>query len=297
MIGILGAGIIGQRLCDHLIFHGQAVKLLSTSLKSNVELRRFRGDITLPETLDKFFEGVDTLVYTSHAGVPKTKESVAREEVKTNVIGALNVLEKIEQHRVRRLVYLSSGGAVYGNPNSDFVNEYHILNPVSPYGISKMMIEQFIKHHHRTVGTKTTLLRPSNVVSDVFMPDGFGVINRVLSCIRSHQAFEVWGDGNGIKDYLSLDDMVLAIKSVIKYSSPEGFEVFNVASGETLSVNEILRVAGAQSSKPLTIKYREAAPQDVPSIVLNGTAFETAYNWKAHQRVADIIEYLARASC
>lgn len=297
MIGVIGAGLIGQRLYNHLMSHGQAVKLLSRSIKADEALRKYRGDITRPETLDEFFEGVDTLVYTGHAGVPKTKESVAREEVKTNVIGALNVLEKIEQYSVRRLIYLSSGGAVYGIPESGFINERHTLDPISPYGISKMVIEQFIKHHHRTVGTKTTILRPSNVVSDVFMSDGFGVVNRVLSCIRSQESFEVWGDGNGQKDYLSLGDMVLAIGHVLNNQSPEGFEVFNVASGETLSVNEIVRVAQIGSGKQITVKYKGSVPQDVPSIVLDGTAFENAYNWTARSKVVDMIQCLATANC
>ncbi len=269
MIGILGTGLIGSALEQALRGEGIPLRVLSKSRPHDPESGVFQGNVTNPDSLSAFFEEIDTLVITFHEGVPKTKESVARNEVKQNVIGNLNVLEKCSDYGISKILYLSSGGAVYGVPQAEVVDENHPTEPVSPYGISKMMIEQFMKHHHRVHGTDVLIVRPSNVVADQFIPNGFGVINKIFECLKNESTFNVWGDGKGRKDYVSLADTVVALSAILTKGF-DGFSVYNLASGDARSVNALIARCETISAKKLNVEYSDVATQDVPEIIIAG---------------------------
>lgn len=256
-----GAGFIGSHVCDAFLEAGWAVTALddlSSGRKENLsdDVELVVEDIRSPKAAELLRHGVFNLV-SHHAAQIDVRVSVARpdHDASINVMGLLNLLEASRQGGVERFIYVSSGGVVYGEPSCLPTPETAPKQPLSPYGVSKMCGEHYLRFYRKVWGLESVSLRYSNVYGPRQDPHGeAGVVAMFGRAILEGRALTVFGDGEQTRDYVYVGDVAQAnlIASDIRLGEPETIDdvAFNVGTGQETTVNDLagslMRVAGVE---------------------------------------------------
>jgi len=185
-------------------------------------------------------------------------------------------LEKMRKYDVKKIIFASSGGAVYGEPHYMPVDEKHPVAPMSPYGLSKFCGEEYIKLYNRLYGIDYTILRYSNVFGERQDPMGeAGVISIFIDKIMNNQRPTIFGDGNQTRDFVYVGDVANANLMALNWKN----EIVNIGTGKETSVNELYEVIAKElnyKDKPIYDKPREG---EVYRIALNISKAEEL-GWK-----------------
>ena len=238
-----GAGFIGSALADALLGHGHEVVVvddLSTGRASNInpDARFHHMDICRPE-LDLIFEKEKPEVVFHQAAKANVRESfqLPLKYAEVNVIGSLNVLEQCRKHGVKKVVYASTGGAVYGEPEYLPVNEEHPVNPLDPYGASKHHVEHYLHLYRTNFGLQFTVLRYPNVFGPRQDPFGeAGVVAIFTMKMLSGELPRINGTGEQERDFVHVADVARA--NCLALDRGDG-EILNIGRGKGTSVNQI----------------------------------------------------------
>lgn len=213
-----------------------------------------------------------------------------------NVLLNVKLMDVVSKLNLKRFIFLSSGGSVYGiGPASGSINEENPTNPISAYGVAKLSVEKYLQlygYHH---GLNYLIIRPSNVygfIRNLKKPQG--VINHVLDCVLNEKTFKLWGSPENRKDYLYVDDLAEAISLVLKREDKLPATIYNLAYGETHSIGEIIAIAEQITGKKMAIEPVPGAKFDVNSIEVDGTLFRHDFNWKPRTNIKEGIEGIIR---
>jgi len=237
-----GNGFIGSHLVDKLLKNGHNVRVFDITYEryrkplANVDYR-----IQSLDNIADLYEallGIDIVFHLASSSVPSTSNIDTVSDINKNLIPTLNILNLSVKLGIKKFVYFSSGGAVYGNPLSLPINEMHPLNPISSYGIVKATIEMYLSLFQRLHGLKSLILRPSNPYGPRqghFIAQG--VISTFLRKVRMDEKLTVYGDGNSTKDYIYINDLI-RLTYDLSFSNNVG--VFNLGSGEGKTINQII---------------------------------------------------------
>ena len=218
-----GTGFIGSYLVEHLIGIGKKVRILTRSYDLPLRLKPFEqdlefalGDITDVITIKKALEGIEYVVHLAWTTVPKNATENPVFDVQSNVIGALHLLDQCLVEKVKKVIFISSGGTVYGTPKQIPIPETHDLMPISAYGISKVMVEKYIQLYHHLHGLDYTIFRVANAFGEgQNIKSGQGVIGIWLDKAKNGEALQVWGDGKDTRDYIHAKDIAKAITAAL----------------------------------------------------------------------------------
>jgi UDP-glucose 4-epimerase len=176
------------------------------------------------------------------------------------------------------LIYFSSGGTVYGNPLQLPATEDCPLAPLSPYGLAKVE-QEIICRQLRSAGNSVTILRPSNAYGPgQELRSGFGLIRTMLEHARMHSALEIWGDGQSVRDYIYVDDIVDATIQLMHISNDNG--TYNLGSGRGYSVNQVKGMVESVCGEQVRSIYRPPRGVDVRAVVLDISRLCNRLNWK-----------------
>lgn len=292
-----GSGFIGSHLSELLVelghevvvFH-QAGASVNNLLAIEHELEIIEGDFNNTLALEKAVKNAEVVVHLVSATLPGNSMLNPTYDVQMNVISSIQLFDQCVKAGVRKVVFISSGGTVYGIPQQDIINESHPLNPISPYGISKLTIEKYLAMHHYHFGLDYTVLRLSNPYGprqDSLR--GQGVIAAWMKKISEKQPIEIWGDGMVVRDYLYIADAVNAIHLAITKQSES--KVLNVGSGIGCSLLDLHRLLEKQLEQDIRINFREMQKVDVPVNVLDISLISESLGWYP---LVDIAEGLRR---
>jgi len=238
-----GAGFIGSHVADSYISAGHEVAVvddLSTGKREyvNEKAEFFEVDIRNAEALREVFGKFCPEVVNHHAAqasVPRSSEDPVY-DASVNVVGSLNLLNLCVQFGVRRFIYASTGGAVYGEPQYIPVDEDHLLAPTSPYGISKMVVEHYLRFFGAEYGLSWVALRYGNVYGPRQDPNGHAGVVAIFAGRMLHGVKPViYGDGSAERDYIFVSDVVDA--NLLALERGEG--PLNIATGSPTSVLQI----------------------------------------------------------
>src|SRR5262247_1786240 len=204
-----GAGFIGSHLVDRLIQEGHEVVVvdnLSTGKRRNLNraARFFKLDIQ-SWRLERVFRNERPHVVMHLAAQMDVRKSVEDPifDAQVNVLGTLNVLQQAIKHGVRKVVFSSSGGAIYGEQEIYPAPESHVTKPLSPYGLSKLCGEQYLSYYQRVSGLQVVNLRYANVYGPRQNPHGeAGVVAIFCSRLRRNEPLTIYGDGTQTRDYV-----------------------------------------------------------------------------------------------
>jgi UDP-glucose 4-epimerase len=243
--------------------------------------------------LSAMLVGVDAVVHLASATVPATADRNPSEDVAQNLLETLALLEAMDRAGVRRLLFLSSGGTVYGRPETVPVPETHRLAPTCSYGIVKVAIESYLELHARTAGLRPVVIRASNPYGPLQGNVGVqGIVGTFMQRLRDGRPIEIWGDGSVVRDYVFVTDLVgLCIAAL----ESERTGVYNGGSGVGTAVSDIARLVQQVTGREAEILYRSGRQLDVPVSVLDSTRARSDFGWVAKTQLADGIARTWRA--
>ncbi|HCA27400.1 MAG TPA: epimerase, partial [Betaproteobacteria bacterium] len=256
-----GGGFIGAALSRRLAAAGRRVHVVSrhaaVSAVPNVSFHR--GALDDVVLLRKLLPVCGTVVHLASETTPGGSAHRPALEAE-NIRATLALLEWLQAFDAH-LIFLSSGGALYGDAAHFPVAEAAPLAPLSYHGAGKAAIEAFL-HAFRAQGRRATVLRPANAYGpEQPLRAGFGFIRTLLEQMRIGSALDIWGDGEAVRDFIYVDDVAAACALFV--DRPQDSGIYNVGSGEGHSINAVARLAGAVCGRELKLRYRPARPGDV----------------------------------
>ncbi|MCX6809777.1 MAG: SDR family NAD(P)-dependent oxidoreductase [Candidatus Berkelbacteria bacterium] len=258
-----GAGFIGSNLVDALIEQNHDVVVvdnLSTGLRANVNKKAkfYEVDITSKSALEDVFEKEKPEAVYHLAAQASVRNSAdnPQNDVKVNVIGTINLLECAVKNDVKKFIFSSTGGAIYGDnverPTTEDANE----DPVSPYGLDKLAGEKFIRYFERNSSIKATCLRYANVYGPRQNPKGeAGVVAIFASQMLKNEPVQINGTGEQTRDFVFVKDVCAANLNALN-SSVTG--TFNIGMGKEISINELAQKMLDVSSSKSPVEHVEA---------------------------------------
>jgi len=276
-----GCGFIGSHIVDSLLARGHCVRVVDMKPEafraplSGVDY--VRGSFADRDVLAKALRDVDAVIHTASTTVPATSNQDPVADIQGNLISTVNLLQEMRTSRVRKLVFLSSGGTVYGIPKCEVVDETHPLAPISSYGILKVAIENYLHMESKLHGLDYVALRASNPYGPRQGHTGLqGIIGTYLWKTAKGEPIEVWGDGSVVRDFIDVRDLA-ELTSIARESSIKG--CFNAGSGKGASVNRIVQLTSQITGRDLRPVYKPGRGFDVPRIVLDISRIRHAVNW------------------
>jgi len=269
-----GGGFLGLHLVRQLREQGRQLILLSRSFKfrealqESPELTLVPGDYLNSGILESVMSGVEIVYHLVSTTIPYSSNLDPVYDISTNVGGTIQLLQTCLERGVKRVVFISSGGTVYGLPKTVPITELHPTDPVSSYGISKLCVEKYLQLYHALYGLDFRILRLSNPYGEYQLPTGRqGVIAAFIDKALRDEPINIWGDGLTVRDYLHAEDAAKAIRLAADYEGPE--KTFNIGSGSGMSLNQIVGEIEAVLQKKLKISYQPARRFDVPANILD----------------------------
>ncbi|OIO67082.1 MAG: NAD-dependent epimerase [Zetaproteobacteria bacterium CG1_02_53_45] len=284
-----GNGFIGSHVVDHLLAGGHKVRVFDRAPEryreplKRVEYRLGGFDDTFQ--VAEALQGMDAVCHLISTTVPGTSNLDPVADVQSNLINTLLLLEQMRKKGMKRILYLSSGGTVYGNPESSPIREDHPLNPISSYGVVKVAIEKYLNMYQQLYGLEPVILRPSNPYGSRQGHSGVqGLIGTLLARTLAGEALEVWGDGSVVRDYMHVSDLARLCVTALESDS---CGVYNAGSGQGHSINEIITLIRDAIDQQLQVNYRESRAFDVKEVVLDISRAKAAFGWQPKVSLAD----------
>lgn len=228
----------------------------------------YAGDFSDENLIEKIFitHKIDIVIHAISSTVPVSSIS-ARYDITSNLLPTLQLLDQMIKHNVSNIVFLSSGGAIYGESiNGDPHKETDDVFPKSSYGVVKLAIEKYLFMYKEIFGLRPLILRLSNPYGPYHYSEKQGIVNIALRAAQQGKQFIVWGDGSATKDYIHIEDVCKIIWSLIENN--HFCDVLNIASGELMSVNTILETIQNKYSG-FKWEYRDKNSNDIQRIDLS----------------------------
>ena len=279
---VLGAsGFAGRAIATRLASGGISVLAYGRSPPNGTNIEPIAGSIEDTTLLRETVKRCSHIVHAASVTTPGISARDPSLEITGNLLPLARLLECAEIHPDRRLVYLSSGGAIYGDLTGA-ARESDPLRPRSYYGASKAAAEAMI---HAAVASTTwnaCVLRPSNLYGPgQHTARGFAIVPTLFARALDGQPFHVWGDGSTVRDYCYIDDLVDAVRLASTIETPGSrFTLCNVASGETASILELVAACERVAGRHIPIRFQPARGVDVPRVTLDVSAIQ-ALGWRA----------------
>ncbi len=286
-----GAGFIGSHIVDALIERGHQVVVvdnLSTGFLENVNPSAtfYKMSIGDAELADVFEQERPEIVSHQAAQMVITR-SVADPvfDARENILGSLNVILNCTRFEVRRIIYASSGGAIYGEPQSLPVDEKHLINPISPYGVSKHTVEHYLHLYGIQYGLKYVVLRYPNVYGPRQGPGGeAGVVAIFARQMLGGEQPTIFGSGDKTRDYTHVFDVVAANLLAIERGNNA---IYNIGTGVETSDRKMFALLAEMlgySGDPL---YAPVRAGEIYHICLDATKARKELGWQAQLSVRE----------
>jgi len=287
-----GAGFIASHVADAYIAGGHEVVIvddLSRGFEHNVNSRArfYCGDILDRAFLEDMFEKEKPEVINHHAAQMDVRRGVREPifDASVNILGSINLLELAVQHKVRRIVYISSAGAGYGEPKTLPVLEDDPINPITPYGISKHTVEHYLFTFSFLYGLEYAVLRYGNVYGPRQSSQGeAGVFAIFCEQMLAGVQPVMYGDGKKWRDYVYIDDVVRANVAALDLGRGE---IFNIGNGVPTTDYEVFALVRDLLGKDMEPEYTSVRAGEIEKIVLDVSKAARILGWKPEVSMAE----------
>ncbi len=281
-----GAGFIGSHVVDAYVLAGHEVAVLdnfSTGREENVNpaAKVFRADVRDQAQVQQAIASFKPDVVNHHAAQSEVPKSVAEPgyDAHVNVVGGLNVLKAAADNSARKVIFSSTGGALYGEPDIVPADEDHPVRPLSPYGTSKLAFEQYLGTFERTFHLKFTTLRYANIYGarqDFHAEEG-RVIAIFASRMIEDKPVTIDGDGSQSRDMLHVGDVATANLAALERGDGG---TYHVSTGIPVTVNDLFRKLALLTEYKQAALYGPARKGDVYRIALDNARAKEHLGWE-----------------
>jgi UDP-glucose 4-epimerase len=288
-----GAGFVGSHLIQALLeknFDVSCLDNFSTGKPDNLESFRnkitlLNGDIRNPDTVHLALTDVD---YVFHLAAQISVSHSVRDplyDASININGFINLLNGIRDSTVKRTIYVSTGGAIYGEPEQVPAAESTSEEPISPYGLSKLVGEKYLEWYHRVHGFSYSIIRPANIYGPRQDPLGeAGVISIFLGKLLKKQPLEIFGDGYDTRDYIYVQDIA---DICMKTMESKFNETFNAGTGIQTNLLELVEIIKKVTSLSTKVNFSPPRPGDVKHIALDYSKAKKILDWSPKTSLLD----------
>jgi UDP-glucose 4-epimerase len=279
-----GSGFIGRALAASFAAEGREVHVLSRrpTLDLPAGVQTHVGDQGDKTVLRPLLTRCAQVIHLASETTPGDTVWSPSTEAEASLLPALRFLECLQDFPKSRVIFVSTGGALYGN--ADVANETTVPAPSSYHGAGKVALEAFFSVLSQRRSGGLTILRPSNIYGPgQHQRAGFGIIRNLLERAKDGGQVTLWGDGSSIRDYLYIDDMVMACKLALL--GPAG--IFNIGAGVGTSLNELIAHVQMITGRRLLVQRQAARASDVRQIVLDASRAMECLGWHPKASLAD----------
>jgi UDP-glucose 4-epimerase len=281
-----GNGFIASHLVDSLASSGYRVTVLDLyprpyeDLPHNVNF--IQGNLLDVHLIRRILQDqhIELVYHAAWATIHETslKDPVA--DIEANIVTTLNLLNACKETGVKRVIFISSGGTVYGIPQSSPIVEDHPTNPINAYGISKLMVEKYLKMFHHLYGLEYVILRPSVPYGPRQNPfRNQGVVTVFLYNALTQKPVTIWGDGEVTRDFFYIQDLTRALLSAKDIPFVAGQNIFNLGGNRPYTLNELIGMINKTLNIEMKVNHEGARKFDVSKLILNTQAAKEKLNW------------------
>lgn len=276
---VLGAaGFIGTNLCQHLcskkdnyvIAYDHSMSALGRlkNVVSAENIEYINGKFEMNDDYVALTREVDVVYHLISTVVPGTSNKGIADEFMSNTVVTVKLLDACVISKVKKVIFLSSGGTVYGKIEEVPIKEDTPLNPISSYGIQKITIEKLLYLYHYLYQLDYRIVRLANPYGRYQNPNGIqGVVTTFVYRAIYNETVKLYGDGSVVRDYIYIEDAIKAIEQIVCYEGSQ--KVFNVGTGKGYSVKDIIEVIERMLHIKMNIDYQPKRAVDVPVNILD----------------------------
>ncbi len=281
-----GRGFIGSHLVDALLENGYRVRCfdrphvtsLGDSHLTNPNFELYEGDFASEADVAEALVGCDICYHLVSTTLPKSSNADPVFDVESNLLGTVRLLTHAVKFGLKKVIFVSSGGTVYGVPIQLPILEMHPTDPVCSYGITKLGIEKYLGLFHHLHALDYTVLRLANPFGERQRTHASqGAIAVFLGKVLRGEPVEIWGDGSVVRDYIHIADVVDAL--LLSLEPTSGEHVFNIGAGYGHSLNEVLDAIEKATGRVANRQYLPGRAFDVPVSVLSIASAKDSLGW------------------
>jgi UDP-glucose 4-epimerase len=295
-----GGGFIGSTVADRLLRDGHRLRIFERprvepyrSFADDEHVEWVTGDLMSVHDVTAAVDGADAVLHLVSTTLPKSSNDDPIYDVQTNLVATLQLLGAMVGQRVRRIVFISSGGTVYGNPVRLPIDESHPTDPRVSYGITKLAIEKYLQMYRHLHGIEPVILRVANPYGErQRVETAQGAVAVFLRKALLGETVEIWGDGSVTRDYVYIGDVAEAFARAVGYAGEK--TVFNVCSATGTSLEQLLGVIEGALGRKVARRYLPARPFDVPVSVLANELARQELGWQPRMALDEGIRRTAQ---
>ena len=280
-----GSGFIGSHLAEGLVKKGYEVTVFDNfkygatnldTIRDKIEI--IKGDLFNENDVYRALKDVDYVFHYISTTTPATAMKDPIYDIESNIIESVKMFQGAVKNNVKKIIFPSSGGTIYGDKINNRSREVDPVNPVNPYAISKLTIEKYLYYFNYLHRLDYTILRYSNPYGERQNPLGKqGVIPIFLNKIKHGEKPVIYGDGSMIRDYIYIKDAIDATIAVLETDTNE--KIFNVGSGKGTSLNELIDTMSKVVGKKIITDHVENSGTYIPKMVLDISRIQKEVGW------------------
>lgn len=291
-----GGGFIGSHLSEELLKNGYNVTIFDKINFSKENISKFKDNVKIIEgdfnneyDLLNSLEGIDYVFHLVSSTLPASSNDNPVYDAESNLVSTLRLLQEVVKRKIEKIVFISSGGTVYGVPQTIPIPESHPRQPICSYGIIKKTIEDYLFMFSYLYGLNYTVFRLANPYGERQNPlYAQGLIPVFLKKILLGEEIVIWGDGSVRRDYVYIKDAVIPL--VQSLNNKSDFKVFNLGSGVGYSVNELLDKIKLVTKLETKVSYTKGRKLDVPVSILDISLIKKEMNYSPNTEINKGIE-------
>lgn len=289
-----GAGFIGSRLVRRLAERGDTVVVLDSleggslenlgSVEDKIEF--VKADVRDATVVDDAARGVDAIFHlAAQVSVPKSIEDPLK-DAEINILGTVNLLNAALREKIKKFVFFSSA-AVYGDPTEFPIKENSLINPISPYGMSKLAAETYCGTFAKLHGLNCVAFRTFNVCGN----GGMGVLFKFVQAVKEGKPIAVYGDGEQSRDFIYVEDVVDGCVLALEKNCGG---VYNLATGVEITVNELVSMLGKVAGKDVEVEKIDEMEGDIKRSIADITRIKQDLGFEPRHMVEDAIKEMLK---
>jgi UDP-glucose 4-epimerase len=278
-----GHGFIGTHLVEELRKTGRDITIVSRGKTEFSNVTNVQVESVFNKNLEALIPEMDEIVCLAYATKPKTSFDNPIKDIEENLAQTVHLFEiASKSKRLKKIIYVSSGGAIYGHTDDELITEDHATKPISPYGITKMAIEHYAHLYYTLYRLPIVIVRPSNAYGPGQMAkEGQGFIAYALQSVLRKQPIEIFGKEGTIRDYIYVTDLAKALQACLEKGTAGATYNAGLQHGySNLDIVNVIKEITEEKGYEVTVKHTEARPFDVNRNVLNTSKIKSETGWE-----------------